>query len=307
MTNVFSDLLVERRLKAESVAEKAPENTVNLVGFSGLRGRGEIEELLGRVGIRVNERILPDLDSTLIENLPRARLNVLCPNQLWQHLYDQLLQGSRLSHIVPPAPYGWDGTKEWLVAIASQFGLEKRAREVFDEYVEKSSLRYSALKEQASDLRLGFVVRDDQAYYLTSPPSTWGIPLLSSLEEMGFGIDILVRVSEAEVAQEAARSIRNAFRQPARHSIRAFDSFAFLRQRLMDSPAQAFLSYHFFDWRLSEAGKGFFSTQHFEMGTYGAIRTLERLIGVCRTPFYGKYSKYLSRTSTGLRKDGGKG
>jgi hypothetical protein len=83
--------------------------------------------------------------------------------------------------------------------------------------------------------------------------------------------------------------------------VRAFDSFAMLRQRLQDSPARAFLSYHFYDWRLTEAGKGAFSIQHFEMGLHGAIRTIERLLQVCRNPFYAKYSRFLRRTAEGLR------
>jgi hypothetical protein len=90
-------------------------------------------------------------------------------------------------------------------------------------------------------------------------------------------------------------------KQPERHSVRAFDSFPFLRQRLRDCPASAFLSYHFYDWRLSEAGKASFSIQHFEMGVPGAVRTLERLLSVCRTGFYPKYGKYLRRTAQGLR------
>jgi hypothetical protein len=300
MTNVFTDLLVDRRLRAEARAEAAPANTVNLIGFSGVRGRRELEGLLALAGIRVNVRVLPDLDTNLIENLPKAQLNVLCPNQLWQHLYDQILQGTRIAHIVPPAPYGWKATRQWLLEIASFFGIEQQALGAFDKYVSSIVPQYEGLRKRAGELRLGFVVRDEQAYYLTSPASTWGIPLLSSVEEMGFGIDILVRASEPQIAQEAARSIRKELTDPSRHSIRAFDSFAFLRQRLKDSPAQAFLTYHFFDWRLSEAAKGFFSTQHFEMGVQGALRTLERLIGVCRTPFYCRYSKYLVRTSLGL-------
>jgi hypothetical protein len=127
------------------------------------------------------------------------------------------------------------------------------------------------------------------------------VPLLSLLEEMGFGIDILVRVSDPKTATENARAIGAAFRDRDRHSIRAFDSFAFLRHRLRESPSHAFLTYQFFDWRLTEAGKALFSIQHFEMGVPGAVRTLERLLGVCRTSFYRRYARYLSRTAEGLR------
>ena len=103
------------------------------------------------------------------------------------------------------------------------------------------------------------------------------------------------------MAKEAAQAIRKTFADGTRHSVRAFDSFAFLRQRLLEGPARAFLSYHFFDWRLSEAGKASFSIQHFELGVPGAVRTLERLVGVCRAPFFSRYGRYLRRTAEGLR------
>ena len=95
--------------------------------------------------------------------------------------------------------------------------------------------------------------------------------------------------------------IKELFAEPGRHTIRAFDSFAFLRHRLAESEAAAFLSYQFFDWRLTEAGKAMFSIQHLEMGVPGAVRSLERLLQVCETSFYRRYSKHLGRTAEGLR------
>jgi hypothetical protein len=106
-------------------------------------------------------------------------------------------------------------------------------------------------------------------------------------------------VSEPVLARDAALAIRKVLRSADRHSVLAFDSLAMLRRRLKDSPASAFLSYHFFDWRLTEAGKGSFSIPHFEVGIAGAVRTLERLLCVCDTPFYQRYGKYLARAADG--------
>ena len=36
----------------------------------------------------------------------------------------------------------------------------------------------------------------------------------------------------------------------------------------------------------------------------GAVRTLERLLGVCRTSYYRRYAKYLGRTAVGLHAEG---
>jgi len=308
MTNVFQGMLVDRRLAAEAKAPEAPPDTVNLIGFAGGKGATELDEALASYGARVNVHLLPDLNAQLIDTLPAARLNVLYPNQLWQHMFDQLLDRSRISAINPAAPFGFEGTRAWLEEVSGalrhqheQDALEERWRKITEPW----QARWDALRGQAAAYRLGFVVRDEESYFLTNPGASWGVPLIALAEEMGFGIDILVRVSEPKVAKEAALSIRKLFKYPDRHSVRAFDSFAFLRKRLRDCPAHAFLSYHFYDWRLSEAGKASFSIQHFEMGPAGAVRTLERLLRVCRTTFYRRYSRHLGRTEQGLRPDVG--
>jgi len=74
-----------------------------------------------------------------------------------------------------------------------------------------------------------------------------------------------------------------------------------LLERVDASPANAFLTYHFFDWRVTQGGKNLFSLQHLEAGPLGALRTAKRLINICRTPFFRKYGRYLKRTSEGLR------
>ena len=301
MTNVFQGMLVDRRLEAEAKAGPPRPRAVNLIGFAGARAAGELEDALAKWGIVVNARVLPDLNAELIAALPGAGLSVLYPNQLWQHLYDQLMVRTRIESIDPAAPIGFEATRAWLSAVSRATGVEVDADAAWDAYAAPYLARWQALRDEAASYRLGFVVRDEEAYFLTTPGASWGVPLVALAEEMGFGIDVLVRVSKPSVAKDAALAIRKVFREPKRHSVRAFDSFAFLRQRLADSPAHAFLSYHFYDWRLTEAGKGAFSIQHFEMGVPGAIRTLERILQVCRTPFYGRYRRYLRRTAEGLR------
>jgi len=76
-----------------------------------------------------------------------------------------------------------------------------------------------------------------------------------------------------------------------------------MARRLAESKADAFFSCHFFDWRVTAAGKNLFSLQHFEMGLRGAVRTAERLLGICRTPFYRSYHRHLQRTPEGLRRE----
>lgn len=308
MSNVFQSLLVQRRLQAEQKGLPVRARSINLVGFGRGRARDELEQLLAQAELSTNVRLLPELAPELVDELPRASLNVFCPNRLWQHLYDQLVADTRMEHVMPPAPYGWQGTRRWLLHVSEAMHMEPAtAAAAFEMHAARWAQRWHELQQQARDYRLGLVVRDQEAYYLTSPDATWGIPLLSLLEEMGFGLEVLVAVSEPSLAASAARSIRACLSQPGRHFIRAFDSFAFLRARLRDSPAHAFVSYHTFDWRLTESGKSIVSLAQFEPGVGGAVRTLERLVGICRTPFYRRYAKYLRRSAQGLRLDGSGG
>ncbi|MEE8424464.1 MAG: hypothetical protein V3S11_01480, partial [Elusimicrobiota bacterium] len=66
-----------------------------------------------------------------------------------------------------------------------------------------------------------------------------------------------------------------------------------LARLLEDGPFRAVYSDIFFDERITRAGKAQFSMRHFETGAEGAVRSLERLLGVCRLPFYKRYREYL--------------
>ena len=302
MTTVFQELMVNRRKEAEGRAGPPPPHTVNLMGFPSTPAVEELERLLGAAHIGVNVRFLPDVSPELVDRLPGAALNVRLPNRTWQHFFDQLTFESRTPHVAPTAPYGLTGTRAWLQEVAEALELGSRVEEAWQRHAGPWQERWEVLQGRAAGHRLGFVVRDAETFYLTTPGTSWGVPLVALLEEMGFGIDVLVHVSDKTVARENARTVRELFSDPGRHTIRAFDSFAFLRHRLKESPAAAFLTYQFFDWRLSEAGKAAFSIQHFEMGVPGAVRTLERLLRVCETTYYGRYAKYLGRTAEGLRR-----
>jgi hypothetical protein len=301
MNNLFQGLFVDRRLEVERAAPPPDRSAVNLIGFGGRRAVPELVELLGQAGVRVNVALLPDVKQALVDALPGAALSVLLPNDTWQHIYDQLVFGSRTPHVSPQAPYGFEGTRRWLSSVVEALGRPDEVEPAWQQHSAPWAERWNQLRKRAAEHRLGFVVRDEESFFLTTPGRSWGVPLLQVVEEMGFGIDVLVRVSEPDLARRTAGLIGKLLGDRAKHSIRAFDSFEFLRERLRQSPARAFLSYHFFDWRLSEAGKASFSIQHFELGAPGAVRTLERLLGVCETPFFDRYRAYLARTPEGLR------
>jgi hypothetical protein len=139
-------------------------------------------------------------------------------------------------------------------------------------------------------------------YYLTDASRTWGVPLVEMLEEAGFGLDVFLKVHDRATAQKTAGAIHGLFARPDAHVLKGFNTFEMLEERLAASPCEAVFSHHFFDWRVSSAGKSRFTLQHVEMGVPGTLRTLDRLVGICETPFFRRYQRYLQRTAEGLRR-----
>jgi hypothetical protein len=303
MVNVFHDVLVTRRLEAEQAAVQSRERTVNLVGFRSDPETSELVELLGLAGVSVNCILLPDLTFELVDRLPQAALNVFLPNQLWQHLYDQLQFDSKIPFINPPAPFGLAGTIRWVKEVAAFFETPVDPGEALQDRVADIHKKWGSLHQEAGKFRLGFIIRSDEIHLLTNPATSWGVPLVEMLEELGFGLEVYIKVADRESARRSSHQVYDAFRERDRHLIKAFDSMAGMNQRIAESRAAAFFSSHFYDWRLTSAGKNIFSLQHFEMGLRGAARTARRLLGICRTPFYHRYRHFLSRTPEGLRKE----
>lgn len=299
MVNVFHEPLVKRRIEYEASVKSKPR-TINIIGLAPSRGAEELRDLLSAMGIAVNVLLIPDLSYELIDALPLASLNVFVPNDTRQHLYDQMVVDTRIPHIEPPAPYGVEGTRRWIGEIARAVGVESDLGGATAHLKDPWRERWKSAKQRASRHRLGLVVRGEEVYHLTLPGCTWGVPIVAVLEEMGFGLDILLKLQNREQARDVSQEIHRLFANPERHSIKGFNSLDMMLSRLGESPCEAVMTYHSFDWRVSQAGKNAFSLQHFEVGMQGAVRTAERLIGICETPFYRQYARFLGRTPEGL-------
>jgi hypothetical protein len=228
-----------------------------------------------------------------VRALPGAALHVLYPNALWQSIYDQLLFESSIPAISPPAPYGVRATERWLAAVAKAVSAEADAAAIVERAAAPHREALAAIRAEAADHRLGFVVVADEVHRLCDPAGTWGVPLVELLEELGFGIDVMIRAGDRQTAHAAARSVHATFRDPARHTIKAFADQARLAMLLENGAFDAIYSDHLFDRRITSAGKAQFSLQEFEKGLAGAVRTGRRLLQICRLPLYRRYGKYL--------------
>lgn len=301
MVNVFHDILVTKRLEAETKTGPRAGNVINLVGYPRNRAHDELEAMLSTVGIERNVSLLPDLNFDLVEEMPKAALNVCLSNSTWQHLYDQLTFESKTPLISPLPPYGMAGSRAWLRAILDALKLDGDVDAAMETLAAPLQGRWDRFVEEAKGYRVALVIRASETYYLTKPTFSWGVPIVAALEEMGFSIDVFLKLDNREEAAKAAREVHGTFAHPERHTIKGFNTMEMMFARLAEAPSDALLTYHFFDWRASQAGMNTFSLQQFEPGVAGALRTLERLVGICRTPYYRRYAQYLQRTPEGLR------
>jgi hypothetical protein len=177
--------------------------------------------------------------------------------------------------------------------IAVALGKEKECVDSWERHLRSQQPVWNKLVKEAKKYRLGFVADALQMELLMKPEIFTVIPLLRVVEEMGFGIDLLIYDDSEGSSGVNFPGIRNILRYPEALRIRKFDSVESLHALLRDDSTHAVFSNVFFDKRLTRNGTGQFSFSTFEMGLQGAVRTMERLVTICRLPFYRKYAKYL--------------
>lgn len=291
---IFGPILVDKRKEAEEAITISVPNAINLIGFPEDVGTSELVGMLRAIGVQVNVVLLPTVQMERVRRLPLAPLHVIHPNEFWQNLYNQLLFDTRIQSINPEAPYGFERTVRWLTEVgkAAGVGVDGLGAVVEAAWAPFRE-RFETAREEARGHRLAFVVGSDQVRQIAEPGVTWGIPLLGVLEEFGFSLDFMVHAVDQKAGKEAAREIQKGLGAPQRHRVRLFQTPSQLEMLLGSGPFSAVYSEHFFDFRLSRSGKAQFSLNVFERGFGGAVRTLERLLDICRMPLYRRYGKYI--------------
>ncbi len=259
---------------------------VNLIGFPEKKGLDEIISLLGVLGIVVNEIFIPKIDPCIFDNYRAAALTVFYPDDTYTGIYNQIFGDVPVKTIMPPAPYGMRGTREWLETVAGELGVPDKKLDAIEK-IEKEQLdEWNRLAEEARKYTLGFVFEGAGMKMISNARLAGGVPIMEMLEEIGFGTQYLTyhpaRAGSPRLGGKIMEKDLGTFSTPAE-----------LEKLMLDSPASCFYSDFYFDQRIVRAGKEQFSLQFFEMGFTGAVRTLRRLVAACSVPFFSRYRKFL--------------
>jgi len=268
--------------------DKRPRS-VNLVGLPQARGTGELLALLAAVGVEVNCRVLPEIDPIAFQRYMAAELQVFYDWDWNEQHYQQIVGGLPLPSLSPPSPFGIAGSRAWLSAIAGALGLGAVLDEVWRERAAAAEERFAALQRRAAGYRLGFIVSEGEEGRRLAARRLMGVPMRELVAEMGFHIEWLVyRPAEARGGAAPVLDV-------GADEVRVFSTPSELERCLRQSEAAAFYSELFFDRRLTRTGHNIFSMSEIEMGVEGAVRSAERLLGRCATPFYRRYARYLGK------------
>lgn len=268
------------------------KTSVNLVGFPPNAGRDELAALLSKLGVSINMYLLPDISIKEMRSYLNAGLQAFHPGGAYNDIRENILEKLPIESIAPAAPYGVTGTLDFLQQCAAATGTAKEFSKFSKERLPEIASRLKDVISRVDGLRIGIVISSRQIDPLASSFITWGIPFLSVLEEFGFTLQVMIH-SKSGIRPDTA-PIENFFMDLKRHEIVVFSNKNELDALLEKGNLSAVYSDIYYDDRLTANGIPGFSVNVFEPGFEGAFRSAERLLNICQTPFYRKYSSYLS-------------
>jgi hypothetical protein len=291
-TDLLADLFTLAKKNARPASRPAGRR-LNLVGFAKDRALKELTALLAGLDIEVNSCLIPEFDQESIARYANADLQVVRPNNAHESLHADLFAKLPIPMLAIEPPYGMEGTRRWLGEIAKFFNRQSRFEELWSEKWAAARPEWEALRARAEGRSLGFVCDAQRLVQLRDCRWSSGIPLPSTIREMGFGLHWLLWCGCGGASSHPARDEARA-----RETIRRFHEPVELEELLRRQPIDAIYSDIFFDRRLSRAGKSQFSLPFFEPGVEGAVRTLDRLLGACSISLYKDYAQYLSEEAS---------
>jgi hypothetical protein len=291
-----ADLLLELiktfRVSRRPSPSRRSGNLMNLVGVPERFKDEELVPFLDSVGVQVHVCILPELDFKSIPNYLQASWQLLLEGSPEDTLYGKFFEELPIRTLRLRSPYGMTRSKVFFSQLAGALGGPGRRVAKGGRTARPDWRSWRNLRGEATKHTLCFVVDDDSLAATDFLRNVHGKPVLPMLQEMGFGVQLLLYregpegMPEAELRDNLDDGVRSI-------TIRHFSSPRELDDLLGGGGFAAVYTDLFYDWRLTAAGKAQFSSREFDPGFRGALQSFDALLGICRLPFYERYGKYL--------------
>ena len=274
---------------------KSAKKTFNLVGYRNNPGIVELSGILKDFfGIGLNIMFLPKVDLKALKRFPDGNLTVLSQAEIYNGIFCEVFGDSDEDVIRPLLPFGMKQSIAWLRSVTSFFRVPVNGNNKWKEYFRQRRLKWRSLTKQADKFKLGFIISGDDIELLAEPVKyPFGVPLLRCLEEMGFGLNILI--TSRHNFDEQKEILSDLFLNKKKHRIELLNYPQKLDEWISGSECRCIYSDLHNDTRVISNGKIPFSVFIFEEGVDGAIRTLESLLALCRIELFSTHRKYNQR------------
>lgn len=168
--------------------------SVNFVGItdevSSPFDASDLEALLAPLGIHTNAILLSDTTLEEIKRAPAAALNVVLNEEIGLSTAKMMERQFGIPYLVGGLPYGIEGTSQWLLEVASFFGVEEEASNVVRTQAEHA---VHLIRRYGRDLTFTLEVG-------VSADPTMAVGFSSLLQELGYSVMLLtVRSPPGEV------------------------------------------------------------------------------------------------------------
>jgi len=271
----YTSRLIRDRLEAEAPAG-APRDPRGMALLGGGSSEEDVEllELAGRIGARALGVVVPRMGREEFRRIAGASLLVWARQTALSDISELAFEGLPVRLIRPRAPFGRQGTLDWLRGIAAYLPDPASSLGAVEELEEGSREEWESLRQRASTRVMAFVTDLEELELLLDTTPVNAFSLLDVVLEMGFPVRFLAWPEGNDPAFLEERLSRHPrASQLAMEFFRDPDDLA----RRMAAPDISLIYSHFnADPRIVRAGKGVFSEHDLEMGIGGARRSLRR-------------------------------
>lgn len=239
---------------------------VHLVGFPPTRASRELGELLAICGLLPLQRQVPAVSIEGLKSYGEAAAQLLWPQEEFEGIYRCVFEKLDVPAFRITAPFGLQRSRIFVEEAAVSVGLESGvALAAAEPLLAEAARKVEELAVRTSGHRLGIALASSQAGLLGAPERFCGVSLVDFLEELGFGVEVLM---DSEQGSRLDWWIGTGLSA-------VFTDLAC-------------------DRRLGAAGVAQFGLSDLESGPAGAVRTARRLLRLCESPILRGRSRLIS-------------